>query len=1666
LTRTDDPEPARRAADLVYEADNTSARVAVEDARRVLHRFGDKMDNQGLRRSAESHLDVAERALDRAERARSRSGDGRRYFGSRAQAITQLRTAHRHAHMVMDFVGRSASPTVTIEGREDPARNGSERTQYVVSGNLSAPSLETVEAIEVTVNGDRTVRAVSSINRTGPGRNASYQAAVNLTERVNVIDVRVLGSGDSSDPTATATLRLDGDGLTDRQETTLFETDPLDPDSDAAVTASDESDDGVIDAREDFDGDNLTTTAEFDLGTDPLAADTDGDGLTDGAERRFTGTDPLAADSDSDGTSDADEDPDGDGLTHAEEVEAGTDPTAADVDGDGLTDPAELEAGTDPFKYDTDDDNLRDGRELEAPFNTDPLDEDTDDDGVLDGNETYTTTRRNATLNVSVEVRGEGDVAGGVTIDRPSHVRFREYAPENVSASRFVRLESTDSFDSATVTIGYNESRISSNESSLAIYTFNESAGHYDRLASTVNPANDTVTAQTSHFSVFAVFDEAAWETYIQSRQLRVQEIQDQMSDRSPPGGASEIAYVRMYRPDDSYYNSHSIRRFTADGEILWNRTTADLLGQTSAFFDDLELDPTGDLWVGGSGGDYGFVVQVSDDGAFLSQSSIIYLVESEFASNGNLFHISGASLVAITDAGRYDEAANGSIPSSHPVEAIETNEDGLLYVQSGSQYRAGGYTYLPLNSSITAFDTTIDSASGSLPVQWQISRNGRNSTGYGLIATGPNGDLLTVHSNNVGQVAKTFYLERRSAADGSVVWNHTIGSVSTATAQNHSGSLVDVGVSDEAIFVSVAEEITSLSPGGTERWKTSNPAFNASSVGGTGAEGSGPILGVGEEHVYVRRDIAGSHLSEFGGIAFLDPDTGSQTDVLFSSSTPPGSRSNPETEPISEPPSEEPRSQLGPRIFGEVVVDPDAGSVSGPDVPLADSDGDTIPDRFERQGIPLGRTGQTVQLDPYDPDTDGDGLNDSEEVNLRNIVTQPAQGERNEIGFEWSTHPLVSDTDGDGLLDGEERRGWTIPVVNQSSGGGPHRYDRNASGVVPGRASAHQGDSIYVRSNPLIPDSDHDGLTDEEEILDTHTDPRKDQTYEITSEHEQLLQRTFTGESPFEEMVQLDRLGLDRDDLDIEPYDPHLTDATDDFDLRTNPARSGLETYNIGIIDGRERTDYWLSNEHEITDSGNAPPFSLSEYYDVETNPWVADTDGDGLTDGQEFDGLEIRADGSRFHYSTDPTRRDTDEDRLDDLAELQFGSDPLDENVDEDQFSDFRDPNPRTESIPPEPFISYKDGVLGGTLVNVGATDSNGVDRLIAIYEYRTAAGHMDTVRYVEHGGGDQRVETVASPPGRVAKLTLTAIDTAGNRYSVEMQVGDDGTGQAIEGDIALAGLPAWGSLTGSSAVSLSGVSAVAGFGVGTAAVGGGLFAKHVYDVYTTPRTTNTYEVPVYPTPTVAEYRSGDIVLNEGFVETAAGHVRGYGWAYISATTDITQRDIEYVLRNGNEVAEGEVTYVIGDGLTEEDIVITIIGGAVLAAQDLDRGVQHDEAESNCEGENFAVETENDRGKEGNPEHTLRDEKPINDIDRLDEMIKNPDRILDFGNRRYLIRSLDDGVAVIKLHKNLGSDAIFELITQLTDKGDLYDSISDAVDSIKDDEEDGKEPTNDVRC
>ena len=183
-----------------------------------------------------------------------------------------------------------------------------------------------------------------------------------------------------------------------------------------------------------LDGDDTAAAAEVWGGSDPLATDTDRDGLDDGAEYA-AGSDPTVADTD------------GDGVNDAAEVRIGTDPASADTDGDGLDDAFEIGGPTSPTDADPDDDGLDDAREL--GLGTDPFLADTDGDRLPDGAEVDGVTRTGVelpnadplrmTLYVRVDHAAGADGIDPATADR-LEAHFASMPIENPDGSTGIDL--------------------------------------------------------------------------------------------------------------------------------------------------------------------------------------------------------------------------------------------------------------------------------------------------------------------------------------------------------------------------------------------------------------------------------------------------------------------------------------------------------------------------------------------------------------------------------------------------------------------------------------------------------------------------------------------------------------------------------------------------------------------------------------------------------------------------------------------------------------------------------------------------------------------------------------------------------------------------------------------------------------------------------------------------------------------------------------------------------------------------------------------------------------------------------------------------------------------------------------------------------------------------
>ncbi len=137
-----------------------------------------------------------------------------------------------------------------------------------------------------------------------------------------------------------------------------------------------------------------------------------------------------------------------------------------------------------------------------------------------------------------------------------------------------------------------------------------------------------------------------------------------------------------------------------------------------------------------------------------------------------------------------------------------------------------------------------------------------------------------------------------------------------------------------------------------------------------------------------------------------------------------------------------------------------------------ADPDGDGLSNKIEKQ---LG-------TDPKNPDSDGDGLNDGEEVNTysTNPLNADSDGDGLKDGAEvktYKTNPNKADTDGDGLNDGDEVTKYNTNPLNA---------DSDADGL-------NDGDEIMkYKTDPLKADTDGDGLSDGDEVMKYKTDPLK----------------------------------------------------------------------------------------------------------------------------------------------------------------------------------------------------------------------------------------------------------------------------------------------------------------------------------------------------------------------------------------------------------------------------------------------------------------------------------------------------------------------------------------------------------------------------------------------
>ncbi len=324
------------------------------------------------------------------------------------------------------------------------------------------------------------------------------------------------------------------------------------------------------------------------------------------------------------------------------------------------------------------------------------------------------------------------------------------------------------------------------------------------------------------------------------------------------------------------------------------------------------------------------------------------------------------------------------------------------------------------------------------------------------------------------------------------------------------------------------------------------------------------------------------------------------------------------------------------------------------------DSDEDGILDGNE--DVNMNQLCDPGETNPTVIDTDLDGLLDGTEVGLdqaqgKGTYTDPLQFKRDEDPGTH-TNPLDRDSDEDGFLDATEdanKNGSRDGTETDAS-----RYDTDndglSDGLELGLAAPEEAGSTdagkfkadthpSTKTDPLVADSDHDGLNDGLEDRNANgkvdsgeTDPNNPDCDgdELTDGEEVNIYHS----NPLSKQSDKDGLS-DTDEVKV---------------YRTHPASE--DTDKDDLWDGNDIVVNSVSHRGEMT---------------VHTNPTVADTDGEGLKDGFEVTGWSITVNGEARSVTSDPLDADTDGDKLTDKEEYVYHTEPRNSDTDGDGLSDY---------------------------------------------------------------------------------------------------------------------------------------------------------------------------------------------------------------------------------------------------------------------------------------------------------------------------------------------------------------------------------------------------------
>jgi hypothetical protein len=960
----------------------------------------------------------------------------------------------------------------------------------------------------------------------------------------------------------------------------------------------------VSDVR-DADGDAMSEdederSASF-AGTPPAASDlvdSDGDGLSDSEEQHGWVTTVLLAGGQGSGrevTSDpTTADTDGDGLGDALEKRLGSDPRDLDTDDDGLDDYREYaEIFSDPTRQDTDGDGLVDGREFDV-FRTSPLHEDTDGDQLTDGDEVLLANRNPRAADLPLPAIEIGDV--NLELD----VRFTA-----TSASGSRELETKSASSTLTQTEGRR-------------YTNTDSATH-EMMAKAAVEAEYSTKTNSAGYSVKGTVEAGytgSWTSSFSSESTS--ETQEQVS--------------RTHSTDTEVTQQETVQRDVV-GASMGVSLNIKSIGNIAFTISNLQVTA---------------LLQDPRNPARLVP--VATLVPDPAAGVPNSFNLGPL----VPERGPFLFTNDQIFPSL--VEDLMVDPRGLIFKVANFDLtdefgRNFAFTSQTINDRTTPVvidyggaDTDVD-GEGDTTDRFRVATSGgrpiADTNGDGVI----DDDDQRVVFDPLGRTVGITVAEALESVLGLEHFDEEERPTDTLNALELEGSYSTRVVDGVRILWrvrGVAKELGNP----LRQWEILTP-----------------------EGIAARdRDVRQMVIAPENGITLanvqdLDDDRiPARWEYIHGCSD---SLTDTDGDGLED----------GLELFTGWTID-----VSGraswrtySSCSRRDTDGDGLPDAIE--------VGRTVDLDtdgdgivdsfgvaaPTDPrrfDTDGDGLSDFDELNgyeieLRAELSEAESG-CTDLGdgpdgriIRCTSDPLDPDSDGDTLDDGDEQTLGTDPTVQDGDkvfdddGDGLSNFDETSGATVTWQSVSTQpnvdgamttctpaDDGIAEcdganepTSDPLLADTDGDGLTDfEEREFGTH--PR-------------LTDTDGDGLSDFQEALGLDSFcNGDEISATVDPLD-----ADTDNDL---------------LADGTEASA-WTDASWIVRVEGEVP-------YTACPNPVVADADLDQLVDGQE----RALQDGNGNPAPTDPNLFDTDNDGSSDAVEAAPNrpTNPLAE----DQWVEFR--------------------------------------------------------------------------------------------------------------------------------------------------------------------------------------------------------------------------------------------------------------------------------------------------------------------------------------------------------------------------------------------------------